>query len=290
MRPLASTILAAALLPCLALAGAARGADLGGDGLRPGFAPDLPPAAFTWTGALVGVHLGVNVDGGSTIGLTGNDAILQSNTSNGLRPGGEQIHTGGFTGGAQAGYNYELRSPFGFGDAGIVVGVETDIAATGTSGSVTATSDRASTFASRTDFLGTLRARVGYASGRVLVYGTGGFAYGGTADNTSFLNGVGRQIYHGSSDTIRTGYAVGGGVEVGLPGTLVPYGRLNGDVVARLEFLHYELGATANTLANNDGLDPGYTQRTRNSGTLVRAGLSYKFGTLSAPAPVVARY
>ncbi|MCV5185543.1 outer membrane beta-barrel protein, partial [Escherichia coli] len=61
------------------------------------------------------------------------------------------------------------------------------------------------------DWFGTVRGRLGYAFDRWLVYGTGGFAYGGGS----------RSPYAASypytlPDTARIGYALGGGVEYAL--------------------------------------------------------------------------
>ena len=61
-------------------------------------------------------------------------------------------------------------------------------------------------------------------------------------------------------------------------------------MTVKAEYLRYELGSTAYTVANTSNIDPGYTQRIRNNGNLVRVGLNYKFGLFGAPTPVVARY
>lgn len=55
----------------------------------------------------------------------------------------------------------------------------------------------------RIDYFGTVRARVGYAFDRLLVYATGGLAYGG---------GGGCGVFDDCGD-IRLGYAAGGGIE-----------------------------------------------------------------------------
>src|SRR5919112_1764707 len=77
--------------------------------------------------------------------------------------------SGGFVGGAQAGYNYQ----FGM----FVGGLETDLqyAAVGNKGASYGTTY----YPGDSDgFFGTIRARAGVALDRALVYGTGGFAYG----------------------------------------------------------------------------------------------------------------
>ena len=255
---------------------------------RPDFAPPLVPRAFTWTGFYVGVNAGANVNGGSAAQLRGNDPVLQTNTLAGLRPASSSIRDSAFAGG-QVGYNYQF-SPFGSFSGAAVVGGEADIAYTGTSGSATFFSDRESILHSRTDYVGTVRGRLGYAFDTVLLYGTGGFAYGGTSNNTSFLNPAGFQTYNGNSSSTRTGYAVGGGVEFALPSQPMVQLSHGGAITLRVEYLRYELGSSSYVVSNNFGLDPGYTQSVRNNGNLVRAGLNYKFETFAPAVPVVARY
>ena len=106
---------------------------------------------------------------------------------------------GGFVGGAQAGYNYQ----FGM----FVAGAETDLqyAAVGNKGASYGTIY----YPGESDgFFGTIRARAGVAFDRALVYGTGGFAYGGGS------NPVNASIYTGTlPGTFRTGWTAGGGVE-----------------------------------------------------------------------------
>ena len=192
------------------------------------------------------------------------------------------LKSDGFTGGAQIGYNYEFAAgPAG----GIVVGVEADAAYTGLNhttfynGSYDETTYN-STFASRTDFVGTVRGRVGYAFDRVMVYGTGGFAYGGVRNSDAFGG------YSANSDKLLTGYAYGGGIEYALPtGSFLNFFNSSA-VTIKGEFIHYDLGTS--NFNNNSGIY-AYNVAVRTSGNLARAGLNFKFGDV-APAPVVARY
>ena len=88
---------------------------------------------------------------------------------------------GGF-GGGQIGYNIQRGN--------IVFGGEADIQGA----NITASG------ASSLDYFGTVRARAGYAIDRALVYGTGGYAYGGS-NCSNCINKTG------------DGWAAGGGVE-----------------------------------------------------------------------------
>jgi outer membrane immunogenic protein len=100
----------------------------------------------------------------------------------------------GFIGGGQVGYNYQ------FGN--FVAGIETDIQGLSGRGSgATATSlpsvvsgDRINTTVTATNsvkWLGTLRGQLGFTmTPRLLVYGTGGLAYGDVTSSTT----IGQQI------------------------------------------------------------------------------------------------
>jgi outer membrane immunogenic protein len=146
----------------------------------PAFAADLPPPAappprapvayvpaiptFTWTGFYIGLNTGYafgQADGTSTLGTTGNFSV--SGAMAGLTLGG----------------NYQIGQ--------FVVGGETDIDWQNVRGSlvgggcsfippvgppaIPGSCDAAS------NWVGTLRARVGFAMDRVLLYATGGAAY-----------------------------------------------------------------------------------------------------------------
>jgi outer membrane immunogenic protein len=144
---------------------------------------------FTWTGFYAGVNAGW--------GWRSDDR--QSVILGGAVPGTlnfDNNNDGGFTGGAQIGYNYQIGS--------FVIGLETDIQWADTDQSVDVAfvpAGAPGTFVPGTfdnnlsDWFGTVRARAGVAFDRVLIYATGGLAY---TDNS-------------------TGWVAGGGVEWALP-------------------------------------------------------------------------
>jgi outer membrane immunogenic protein len=122
----------------------------------------------------------------------------------------------GFVGGGQIGYNVQLGS--------FVIGVEADLQAADLGG-------RAAPIVtpfvpgfvpvirqSHVDWFGTVRGRAGVAFdqvpffNQVLLYGTGGFAYGGISD-TGFCAGA----FQCDNHRVGTGWAAGGGVEWALP-------------------------------------------------------------------------
>jgi outer membrane immunogenic protein len=162
----------------LGFAGAASAADLPVRAAPP--APILAAVpVFTWTGFYVGVNAGY--------GWNANDSI----TVGGVRF--DLDDEGGFVGGAQAGYNYQIGS--------FVVGLEGDIQYADFGGDDRFDFDRdgiADDDFNNSDWFGTVRARAGVAFDRALIYATGGFAF---ADDA-------------------TGWTVGGGLEYAFTNNL----------------------------------------------------------------------
>ncbi len=201
----------------------------------------VPPPAFTWTGVYVGVNLGGGFT--SSNGLTG--------ASNWFSGGNGQ--TGGIVGGAQIGVNYQIAPQF-------VIGAETDFQGT----SIGSQNNGWFNASSKLPWFGTVRGRVGLAlaDSRLLVYGTGGLAYGQVKND-----------WLGSSGT-RTGWTAGGGAEYAF--------SPNWSVKA--EYLYTALSA-------NNGNNWNYllTSNSRAKFHTIRVGVNYRFNFPSSGA-VVARY
>lgn len=154
----------------------------------------------------------------------------------------------------------------------------------------------------RLTYLATINGRIGYAFDRFLVYGTGGFAFGGVNEAVG-VGITGLAASSGSVNRTDTGYNFGGGVEYAIP----PDSFLNNFAIERLigidkalgvdlsdgtiraEFIHYDLGTDRVAVAPLGAGGVGYLARFHNEGNEVRFGLGYKFGGAVA-APVVARY
>ncbi|GLK57066.1 outer membrane immunogenic protein [Methylopila capsulata] len=245
-------------------------------------AADLPayeaPAAiavsgFTWTGFYVGAHAGY-VWGDHDIKTRGKDDMTRSNVDRRLRPPSIGIDGDGWMVGAQAGYNFQLdNSP-------IVFGVEADISYTDIDDTrrYAIPFDRGpgiirSSFKQELEFLGTVRGRLGYAFDRVLVYGTGGLAYGKVKTSARFLNnstGGGTLGFSDRESGVEVGYAVGGGVEYAVTDNITVKG----------EYLYYDLGDTKLNV-NRTALAPvgqsGYRSKFENDGHIARLGVNYKF-------------
>ncbi|MEO4001684.1 outer membrane beta-barrel protein [Mesorhizobium sp. CAU 1732] len=91
---------------------------------------------------------------------------------------------------------------------------------------------------SQLDYLGTVRARAGYAFDRALIYAHGGWAYGKTEQTLSLTDEFTGATDSISSSTSRSGWTVGAGVEFAVTemisvGTEYAYTDLGGkDVFA----------------------------------------------------------
>lgn len=243
--------------------------------------PPLP--VFTWTGGYFGINAGYAFDYGSRFRTFDDSAVPAVNANGvatGVRPALLTIHSDGFTGGGQIGYNYQ----FGAG-SGIVVGFEADAAYTDLDVTRTvsltnqAGATRFSRFHSDMDFLGTVRGRIGYAFDRVLVYGTGGFAYGDVNNRSRFFSSTGALTYAGGRDGLQTGYTYGGGVEFAMPTDSFLNFFHSSAVTVKAEYLHYDLGTSSLRLpaTGAGGSSGAYTQRVRTDGDIARIGLNYKF-------------
>jgi outer membrane immunogenic protein len=156
--------------------------------------PPPPPPVYSWTGFYVGANGGYGWND-PTVTFTPNDLNVQNTTCgfDNCPPPTSFGIAGGF-GGLQAGYNWQFSPQW-------VAGVETDfdwshIDGTGTSKSFLAGAPSNFTASQDTKWFGTVRARVGYLpTSNLLVYATGGFAYGrideNAALNSTFQNNSG---------------------------------------------------------------------------------------------------
>ena len=212
--------------------------------------PPLPlPPAFTWTGFYAGMNAGTafHTGGGYTDPTYG--AVTGGNRS------------GGFAGGGQIGYTYQSTPGSGF-----VIGVETDIQGTAFAKADAAYLGTTPYYSVRPslDYFGTVRGRLGYAFDRVLVYGTGGFAYGGGSRASSAA-----AYPYTLPGTDRTGYAAGGGIEYAFTEKLS----------AKVEALYLHLGrGFTGTTYYSAGVPAYYGAGKQDSGfALVRAGVNYRF-------------
>ncbi|GJE28152.1 outer membrane protein [Methylobacterium organophilum] len=262
------------------------------------FAADLPRRAappapvftpvpvFTWTGFYLGGNAGYAFT--TRESSKRNAAFLIDDSDIGTVGGTFSFNNrgqNGFTGGLQVGANYQFTPGSGF-----VVGVEADAQylAAGRrysgvlAGPGTVLNPNTVFFDPRAtagmEYFGTVRGRLGYAFDRTLVYATGGYAYGGGNEKR----------YFGFTDNgqMRTGWAVGGGVEYALPTDSFLNFFKSSAVTLKVEGLYVNVQRNQGTalLAVNTVTGDLYlrTPDRRSLGddfAVVRAGVNYKFGS-----------
>ena len=178
-------------------------------------------------------------------------------------------NSGGVIGGGQIGYNFQVTPMF-------VVGAETDFQGTSLGSGGGNNNNWGWLFGfppvatARLNWFGTVRGRVGITllSPQLLVYGTGGFAYGEVQRN-GWLN---------QNSAVQTGWTAGGGAEwMFFP-----------NWSAKVEYLYTQISGTR---SNNNWLwafNPGWGLNNVNNRTrfhTIRAGINYHFN-FGSPAPV----
>jgi outer membrane immunogenic protein len=191
---------------------AAVAADLGSG---PYSAPVYAPASmqrYSWMGPYLGINAGYE---------WGNI------TNNPTSPHGP-------AGGVQGGYNFQAGH--------LVFGGETDLQLAGAN-------DTFAAWKFSNPWFGTLRGRAGIALNNILLYGTGGMAYGGLRGETSA--GLSEALTH-------FGWAAGLGLEVGFTPR----------ISARAEYLYVDL---SDRHYNVTGVQNGFESN------LLRFGLNYRF-------------
>jgi len=162
-------------------------------------APVAERFAYDWTGFYIGGFGGIATgDFDYAAGpLGGPDALFVDTSASGA------------FGGVQAGYDWQMGS-WVFGAVADIAKTNIDNGLSGTIpglGSVSAESEL--------EYLGTVRARAGYAFDRALVYAHGGWAYGKTEQTISITDAAG-VTDSVSGSTSRNGWTVGAGVEYAL--------------------------------------------------------------------------
>jgi outer membrane immunogenic protein len=290
-------ILLAVSAVALALsAGAAMAADLPSRKEAPVYIPPPPPPPM-WTGFYVGLNIGGGWDANG--GQSGVSAFFDPRFPIGATPlgggfppfipprpigpanlfflpnGNTLGSQGGVVGGAQAGYNFQFDQ--------FVIGAETDFQGTSLSGgggnspltlfpSPYPRTPGANNFLTPVGaitganislpWFGTVRGRVGYLfTPTLLIYGTGGFAYG--------------EVQAWGLSNTRTGWTAGGGVEW----MFAP----NWSAKAEYLFVDLDSNGTTGTFGWTFG------NRFHPQLNVVRAGVNYHFNW-GSPAPVVAKY
>jgi len=249
-------------LAAVAVAGAANAADLSAPIYK---APPPAPSGYNWTGFYVGLNAG-GAWGSSAITTTLNPTPNPPNNAAVAAADSPTVNSSGFTGGIEAGYNWQLGR--------FVLGVEADFDYLGLKGSQSgggAFPVGAGTFATsnsvQTSWLFTARPRVGVLFGGLLLYGTGGLAVTDPQFNSAKTDTF-AQNEAASFSTTRVGWTIGGGGEYALG---------NGWSL-KAEYLYADFGSVS--VAGFEPLPGGGITFTHNvplTTNIVRGGINFKF-------------
>jgi outer membrane immunogenic protein len=241
--------LLAGVAACAIAVSAAQAADLPSRSAPAPLIAAVP--VFTWTGFYVGVNAGY--------GWSNNDSYAYYDPT--VAYYGDSSNEGGFIGGGQIGYNYQMGA--------FVIGAEADIQYADLGASDNGYAGLAY-YGDNSDgnYFGTVRLRLGFAFDRALIYATGGLAYGDIATGSSSAYGGFAGVvpagyyYYGSDDSINTGWTLGAGFEYAFTDNLT----------GRIEGLYVNLDTKNNSFGYYSGSNEAEFG-------VVRAGLNYKFSS-----------
>jgi outer membrane immunogenic protein len=226
-----------------------------------------------WSGFYVGGTLGANwsdssidhsvASGGGPVVIPPADIALINAT------GGSGSNRTGFTGGVEAGYNYQMGS--------WLLGLETEFVALETNQRITNTYQSALPIATpasyslneraKTSWMWSLRPRLGYISGPWLFYGTGGIATSDIkvkldlSDNRSPPNAI-----VNDKSKSKTGWIAG----LGAGYAFSPNWSLKG------EWLYADFGSISTTVADPSGF-VSLTSKAKVQSNIARIGVDYRF-------------
>lgn len=243
-------------------------------------APVIAAPIYNWTGFYIGGNVGYSW------GRSRDTSTLTNGAGTVLFTSVDRANMDGVIGGGQIGYNWQTQN--------WVWGLEADIQGSDQKGNrnficpigvCTPTFGVLAVFPGpavpvnldqKLEWFGTVRGRVGgLVTPTVLLYATGGLAYGQVRTSET----IGAAAFGFSSRDTRVGYTVGAGIE----------GVIGGNWTAKLEYLWVDLGTTSGSyLTTIPALGGGFLSSnysSRITDNIVRVGLNYKFG-----GPVVAKY
>jgi outer membrane immunogenic protein len=231
----------------------ARAADLGVPRYTP---PAPPPPAYGWTGFYVGINGGFGGDEFQYPFTVGPIPALGL----GAATGTSTLHSSGFFGGGQAGYNWQVSPAWLIGAEADFDGANIDSSAT------TSTNAFSSTIGSKLDWFGTVRGRVGVlVTPATLLYGTGGWAYGHTtSDAIAAAFGLAAVA---STGRVHNGWTAGAGLEYAITPS----------VSFKTEYLFVDLGTDVIASGAPAGVPFSLSEKT--TVHTVKAGLNLRFGS-----------
>jgi outer membrane immunogenic protein len=261
--------------------------------------PAAPPPIYNWTGFYVGGNIGYSW--GKASGDVSDPnlaalAVFATPVVSIPTSLAQSVKPRGVIGGAQIGYNYQINPNW-------VVGLEGDlqlsdehdgntqtISSTGSrtdtlpgAGTVTLTETVTTntTFEGKISWFDTIRARAGILiTPTTLLYGTGGFAFGGVKlSGSATVSDIGTACPTGAGcitvsnsggfaftqTKTKTGWTLGGGVE----------GILWGNWTWKAEYLYLDLGSESGSATDNSGGIVSWNAKFTDN--IARVGLNYQF-------------
>ena len=277
-------LLAAAMI--VGATAAASAADM----RMPTKAPVMMAPAFSWSGFYLGGHAGYAWTNDIASQYTGN-ADVNALIAGGALPRSYDVSGDGFAGGLQFGFNWQAGA--------LVFGLEADISGWDVGASALSRNvnpaaiplpvdgtmfldgnqwDSSASFSS--DWVATLRGRLGLAMDRWMIFATGGVAVAdinldGRISQSFPVGGPNFRNWVGGTSGTEVGYVIGGGLE---------YAMTNNWLV-RVEGLYYDFGEVTHTLLplatnflapGNGSFSPAIVSTDVNM-FVVRGALSYKF-------------
>ena len=200
------------------------------------YVPAAP--AWNWSGFYIGINGGYGF---------GNSDWSQS----GVTTGNFNVK-GGMAGGT-LGYNYQIGQ--------LVLGIEGDYDWQNIRGSTSSTNAVCGACDTSSNWIGTIRGRIGYAFDRVMIYATGGGAV------TDIKASTAAQPWASSTEL---GWTAGAGIE----------GAITDNVTAKIEYLFadFQKGSCPTSSCLLPGAPVGTAGNVSFNESMVRVGLNYKFG------------
>jgi outer membrane immunogenic protein len=207
-------------------------------------APVMVDPGYNWTGFYIGGNIGYSW------GRSSDTSSLTNGAGTVLFTSIDRSDLNGVVGGGQVGYNWQMQN--------WLLGLEADIQGTGERGSRAFTCPTGictppfgvvavfpgppvpvSSLDQKLEWFGTVRGRAGVlVSPKVLLYATGGLAYGGVKSSET----IGLVPAGFSNSDTRVGYTVGAGIE----------GVIGGNWTAKLEYLYVDLGKDVRIIFDDD--------------------------------------
>jgi outer membrane immunogenic protein len=261
-------------------------------------APAPPPPGCTWTGFYIGINGGYTWTDSDRVDTDSRDVFGNPGLVGGPAYGvaAAQLATfslsasnDGFIGGGQIGYNQQFGRWVVLGAEADMQGIFDSDERTRADSSITPVGGAGFPIAQSAqvfreiDSIGTIRGRVGVAvMPCLLIYGTGGFAYGEVISRTDITQMVlndpilpNSYHSHGQWDNLRPGWTAGGGLEW----MFMTHWSI------KAEYLFYDLGSVTYHLSRLQNFnttptlftDTAPTSHTKFEGNIARGGLNFHF-------------